>query len=99
MFDVECLKECFLSYPLWYFLVKKLQQCSWPYLWIVIVLFVYLFQHMFRVPEKRPPKAVSTAFTVMIFLPLVIMLVVVSSFSHNSSFFDIPVVSLEIVNG
>ena len=36
------------------------------------------FQHMFRIPEKRPPKAVSTAFTVLIFLPLVIMLIVVS---------------------
>ena len=37
-----------------------------------------LFQHMFRIPEKRPPKAVSTAFTALVFLPLAIMLIVVS---------------------
>lgn len=43
---------------------------------------------MFRVPEKRPPKAVSTAFTVLIFVPLVIMLVVVSSFLHTISYFN-----------
>ena len=33
---------------------------------------------MFRIPEKRPPKAVSTAFTALVFLPLAIMLIVVS---------------------
>lgn len=36
-------------------------------------------QHMFCIPEKCPPKAVSTAFTVLVFLPLVIMLSVVSN--------------------
>ncbi|XP_068707111.1 dolichyl-diphosphooligosaccharide--protein glycosyltransferase subunit 2-like [Montipora foliosa] len=44
-------------------------------------------EHMFRVPEKRPPKAVSTAFTVLIFLPLVIMLVVWMKLGANISNF------------
>lgn len=43
---------------------------------------------MFRVPEKRPPKAVSTAFTFLIFFPLAIMLIVVSFLCLYSSFFD-----------
>lgn len=42
---------------------------------------------MFRVPEKRPPKAVSTAFTFLIFVPLAIMLIVVSFLCLYSSFF------------
>ncbi|XP_029195698.2 dolichyl-diphosphooligosaccharide--protein glycosyltransferase subunit 2-like isoform X1 [Acropora muricata] len=44
-------------------------------------------EHMFRVPEKRPPKAVSTAFTVLIFVPLVIMLVVWMKLGANISNF------------
>lgn len=31
--------------------------------------------HMFRVPEKRPPVAVSTAFTGLVLLPLVILVI------------------------
>ena len=42
---------------------------------------------MFRVPEKRPPKAVSTAFTFLIFVPLAIMLIVVSFLCLYTSFF------------
>ncbi|CAH3149415.1 unnamed protein product, partial [Porites lobata] len=45
-------------------------------------------EHMFRVPEKRPPKAVSTAFTFLIFVPLAIMLIVWIKLGANLSNFQ-----------
>ncbi|CAH3150817.1 unnamed protein product, partial [Pocillopora meandrina] len=44
-------------------------------------------EHMFRIPEKRPPKAVSTAFTALVFLPLAIMLIVWIKLGANISNF------------
>jgi hypothetical protein len=37
-----------------------------------------LFQHMFREPEKRPPTSVSTVFTGLVFVPLLILFLLVS---------------------
>ncbi|KAL9963017.1 hypothetical protein ACROYT_G032178 [Oculina patagonica] len=51
-------------------------------------------EHMFRVPEKRPPKAVSTAFTVLVFLPLVIMLIVWVKLGANMSNFQFSLGSI-----
>ncbi|XP_073251007.1 dolichyl-diphosphooligosaccharide--protein glycosyltransferase subunit 2-like [Porites lutea] len=45
-------------------------------------------EHMFRVPEKRPPKAVSTTFTFLIFVPLAIMLIVWIKLGANLSNFQ-----------
>ncbi|XP_031552938.1 dolichyl-diphosphooligosaccharide--protein glycosyltransferase subunit 2-like isoform X2 [Actinia tenebrosa] len=43
--------------------------------------------HQFRVPEKRPPQTVSTAFTVLVFVPLLIMFVVWFKIGANISNF------------
>ncbi|XP_020631060.1 dolichyl-diphosphooligosaccharide--protein glycosyltransferase subunit 2-like [Orbicella faveolata] len=51
-------------------------------------------EHMFRIPEKRPPKAVSTAFTVLVFLPLVIMLIVWIKLGANLSNFQFSLGSI-----
>ena len=34
-------------------------------------------KHMFRVPEKRPPTVVSTTFTVLCVIPLLILIILV----------------------
>merc|ERR1712002_464388 len=31
-------------------------------------------EHLFRIPEKRPPKIVSNIFTVLVFSPLLVMI-------------------------
>jgi hypothetical protein len=40
--------------------------------------YLLLFQHMFREPEKRPPTSVSTVFTGLVFVPLLILFLLVS---------------------
>jgi len=40
-------------------------------------------QHLFRVPEKRPPKVISTTFTALVLVPFVVMLIVVGFLSHQ----------------
>lgn len=41
--------------------------------------------HMFRVPEKRPPKVVSTAFTALVLSPLLIMFAMWTKIGANVS--------------
>ncbi|EDV20480.1 uncharacterized protein TRIADDRAFT_64329 [Trichoplax adhaerens] len=45
-------------------------------------------QHVFRVPEKRPPELVSKAFTLLVLSPLVIMFVMWNLFGANVSNFS-----------
>lgn len=42
-------------------------------------------EHMFRVPDKRPPKLVSTAFTALVLSPLLIMFVMWAKIGANVS--------------
>jgi len=44
-----------------------------------------IIEHMFRVPDKRPPKVVSTAFTVLVLSPLLIMFVMWAKIGVNVS--------------
>jgi len=44
-----------------------------------------IIEHLFRVPEKRPPKVVSTAFTVLVLSPLLIMLAMWAKIGANLS--------------
>ncbi|XP_032232776.1 dolichyl-diphosphooligosaccharide--protein glycosyltransferase subunit 2 isoform X2 [Nematostella vectensis] len=44
--------------------------------------------HMFNKPEKRPPQVVSNAFTALIFLPLLVMIVVWMKLGVNVSNFQ-----------
>ena len=41
--------------------------------------------HMFRVPEKRPPKVVSSAFTILVLSPLLIMVAMWAKIGANVS--------------
>ena len=45
-------------------------------IWVNIL--VLIFQHLFREPEKHPPKAVSTAFSILVLVPLVVLAFLVS---------------------
>jgi len=42
-------------------------------------------EHMFRIPEKRPPKLVSTAFTILVLSPLLIMFAMWAKIGANVS--------------
>jgi len=42
-------------------------------------------EHMFRIPEKRPPKLVSTAFTILVLSPLLIMFAMWAKIGANIS--------------
>jgi len=53
-----------------------------------------VIEHMFRVPEKRPSKIVSTAFTVLIFVPLIFMLAVWVKAGANMSNFQLSLSTL-----
>ena len=44
-----------------------------------------IIEHMFRVPEKRPPKIVSTAFTVLVLSPILIMIAMWTKIGANIS--------------
>jgi len=53
-----------------------------------------VIEHMFRVPEKRPSKIVSTAFTVLIFVPLIFMFAVWAKAGANMSNFQFSLSTL-----
>jgi len=53
-----------------------------------------VIEHVFRVPEKRPSKIVSTAFTVLIFVPLIFMFVVWMKAGANVSNFQLSLPTL-----
>jgi oligosaccharyltransferase complex subunit delta (ribophorin II) len=44
-----------------------------------------VIDHMFRIPEKRPPKIVSTAFTILVCSPLLIMFAMWAKIGANVS--------------
>ncbi|CAB4024696.1 Dolichyl-diphosphooligosaccharide--glycosyltransferase subunit 2, partial [Paramuricea clavata] len=48
-------------------------------------------EHMFRQPEKRPPKTVSTAFTILALLPLLILFVAWLKLGVNLSNFQFSI--------
>ena len=48
-------------------------------------------KHMFRQPEKRPPKTVSTAFTILVLLPLLILFVAWLKLGVNLSNFQFSI--------
>lgn len=51
-------------------------------------------EHMFRIPEKRPPKLVSTAFTILTILPVLIMFVVWAKAGANVENFHVSLPTL-----
>jgi len=51
-------------------------------------------EHMFRVPDKRPPKVVSTAFTALVLSPLLIMFVMWAKIGANISNLQVTVPTL-----
>jgi len=50
--------------------------------------------HMFRVPEKRPPKVVSTVFTLLVLSPLLIMFAMWAKIGANVSALQVNVPTL-----
>jgi len=50
--------------------------------------------HMFRVPDKRPPKVVSTAFTILVLSPLLIMFAMWAKIGANVSNLQLNVPTL-----
>jgi len=44
-----------------------------------------IIEHMFRIPEKRPPKIVSTIFTALVLSPLLIMVILWGKIGANLS--------------
>ncbi|XP_028404232.1 dolichyl-diphosphooligosaccharide--protein glycosyltransferase subunit 2-like [Dendronephthya gigantea] len=48
-------------------------------------------QHSFRQPEKRPPKTVSTAFTILVLLPLLVLFVAWMKLGVNLSNFQFSI--------
>ncbi|XP_046854712.1 dolichyl-diphosphooligosaccharide--protein glycosyltransferase subunit 2-like [Xenia sp. Carnegie-2017] len=48
-------------------------------------------EHMFRLPEKRPPKTVSTAFTALVLLPLFVLFVAWLRIGVNFSNFQFSI--------
>jgi len=53
-----------------------------------------VIEHMFRIPEKRPSKVVSTAFTVLIFVPIIFMFAVWMKAGANLSNFQLSLSTL-----
>ena len=51
-------------------------------------------EHTFRVPERRPPTIVSDAFTVLVLLPLLLLLVLWTAIGVNLSGFRLGVANL-----
>jgi len=51
-------------------------------------------EHMFRVPDKRPPKVVSTAFTALVLSPLLIMFAMWAKIGANVSNLQMTVPTL-----
>jgi len=44
-----------------------------------------IIEHLFRIPDKRPPKVISTAFTVLVLSPLLIMVAMWKQIGANVS--------------